>query len=167
MELLIKAFSNETIKVKNIKLYVAGECYENPKKYIKLIDYYSLKNKVILDFKFKRRDDIQKLFSATDMIAQTYHNASQSGVTPMAYHYQKPILVSNIEGLKEPIERDGSGIVVNKNPLEISRGIIKLLEKKIYNQYLDNIKLKTSGYDWDNFVKEWHHFISKNHLKSQ
>ena len=130
LDLLIKSFSTKILRNKNIKLYVAGECYENPKKYFKLVEKLKLRNKIILDFKFMNKKQIQNLFSGADIIAQTYTTGTQSGVTPIAYHYRKPILISNINGLKNPIVKDKTGEVVENDPQSIAHGIIRLLDKR-------------------------------------
>ena len=142
LDLLIKSFSTKILKNKNIKLYIAGECYENPKKYFKLVEKLKLKKRIILDFKFMDKKQIQNLFSGADIIAQTYTSGTQSGVTPIAYHYNKPILISNINGIKNPIVKDKTGEVVENDPQSIAKGIIRLLEKRKNIEYTNNIKKK-------------------------
>jgi glycosyltransferase involved in cell wall biosynthesis len=145
---------------------VAGECYEDPQKYIKLIDSLGLTDRIILDFNYKTKIEIQELFSASDIVAQTYHTATQSGVTPIAYHYQKPLLVSNIDGLRDPILKDQSGVVVEKNNLAIAEGIVSLLEKKQWEAYVEQIKKSSPQYRWSSFVTQWNAFVSETKIKS-
>ena len=73
---------------------MAGECYEDQNKYYKIVKSLNLEKRIIYRFlNLKNTADIQKIFSASDIVAQTYHKATQSGITPLAYHYQKPLLV--------------------------------------------------------------------------
>ena len=160
LELLIQAFDSPELKKKNIKLYVAGECYENESKYIHLIESLELQNQIVLDFNFKNNSQIQQLFSAASLVAQTYHTATQSGVTPLAYCYEKPLLVSDIEGLRTPIEKDQTGLVVKKKPEAIAAGIIKLLEKQEYNRFEKNIKKASEKYSWKSYSDQWDEFVS-------
>ena len=162
MELLIQAFDSPELKKKNIKLYVAGECYENESKYIHLIESLELQNQIVLDFNFKNNSQIQQLFSAASLVAQTYHTATQSGVTPLAYCYEKPLLVSDIEGLRTPIEKDQTGLVVKKKPEAIAAGIIKLLEKQEYNRFEKNIKKASEKYSWKSYSDQWDEFVSNS-----
>lgn len=166
LELLIEAFSQKPLFNKNVKLYVAGECYEDPQKYIQLIDSLGLTDRIILDFNYKTKTEIQELFSASDIVAQTYHTATQSGVTPIAYHYQKPLLVSNIDGLRDPILKDQSGVVVEKNNLAIAEGIVSLLEKKQWEAFVEQIKKSSPQYRWSSFVTQWNAFVSETKIKS-
>jgi len=159
LELLIQAFNEKILDDKNIKLYVAGECYENPEKYSQLVQSLGLSDRVQLDFNFKSNTQVQQLFSATNLVAQTYHSASQSGVTPMAYHYEKPLLVTDVAGLSDPVIKDQTGVVVQKNPSDIALGILKLIDKKTQKEYIKNIQKVLPHYRWDTFANKWEDFI--------
>ena len=161
LELLIKAFNEAPLIDKNIKLYIAGECYEDKKKYTEIIEKLNLGNRVILDFNFKNKTDIQLLFSACDIVAQTYHKATQSGVTPLAYYYQKPLLVSDIESLKATIITDHTGITVKKDSKSIAEGIYKILDKNNINNYSENMRKTSIKYNWSTFSEQWDSFVSE------
>ena len=161
LELLIKAFNEAPLIDKNIKLYIAGECYEDKKKYTEIIEKLNLGNRVILDFNFKNKTDIQLLFSACDIVAQTYHKATQSGVTPIAYYYQKPLLVSDIESLKATIITDHTGITVKKDSKSIAEGIYKILDKNNINNYSENMRKTSIKYNWSTFSEQWDSFVSE------
>ena len=161
LELLIKAFNEAPLIDKNIKLYIAGECYEDKKKYTEIIEKLNLGNRVILDFNFKNKTDIQLLFSACDIVAQTYHKATQSGVTPIAYYYQKPLLVSDIESLKATIITDHTGITVKRDSKSIAEGIYKILDKNNINNYSENMRKTSIKYNWSTFSEQWDSFVSE------
>tara|TARA_X000001036_G_C20594930_1_gene772466 strand:- start:121 stop:1257 length:1137 start_codon:yes stop_codon:yes gene_type:complete len=161
LELLIKAFNEAPLIDKNIKLYVAGECYEDKKKYTEIIETLNLGKRVILDFNFKNKTDIQLLFSACDIVAQTYHKATQSGVTPLAYYYQKPLIVSDIESLKATIITDRTGITVKKDSKSIAAGIYKILGKNNINNYSENMRKTSIKYNWYTFSEQWDRFVSE------
>jgi D-inositol-3-phosphate glycosyltransferase len=101
------------------------------------------------------------LFSASDLIAQTYHSASQSGVTPMAYHYEKPLLVTAVDGLSDPIINDNTGIVVHKNSKSIAEGILNLVDENKRKECIKNIQKVIPQYHWKTFVNKWEAFILK------
>ena len=164
LDLLIRAFNHPSIREKNIKLYVAGECYEKQNKYVNLIKKLKLKNKIILDFNFKSLNEIQLLFSASDLIAQTYQSSTQSGVTPIAYHYRKPSLVTDVEGLRSQISNDKSGEIVEREPEAVAKGIIKILDKSGTNFYKKNIEMVINKNNWGTFVNKWEEFISRKNI---
>ncbi len=161
LELLIRAFNEAPLIDKNIKLYVAGECYEDKKKYTQIVEKLNLDKRVILDFNFKNKTDIQLLFSACDIVAQTYHKATQSGVTPLAYYYQKPLLVSDIESLKTTIITDHTGLTVKKDSKSIASGIYKILDKKNLNNFSKNMRKTSIKYNWSTFSEQWDRFVSE------
>ena len=159
LELLIQAFANKIFNSENIILKVVGECYEDKKKYINLVTHLGLEKIVKFDFEFKTERDIQLVFSGCDLVAQTYHTASQSGVTPIAYFYNKPLVVSDIEGLNTPVKEDNTGVCVKKNPHDIAKGIKYLLSDKIVSNKIKNIKKALPRYSWKKWVKDWDEFI--------
>ena len=159
LELLIQAFADKKFNSENIILKVVGECYEDKKKYTNLVTSLGLEKIVEFDFEFKTEQDIQLVFSGCDLVAQTYHTASQSGVTPIAYFYNKPLVVSDIEGLNTPIKEDNSGVCVKKNPCDIAKGIKYLLNDKVANNKIQNIKKALPRYSWKKWVKDWDEFI--------
>ena len=161
LELLIKSFSEEVFNNRNTVLKIVGECYENKNKYTDLVAQLGLENKVVFDFEYKSLSAIQIHFSACDLVAQTYHTATQSGVTPLAYFYNKPLLVSDIEGLSAPIKKDQTGVCVQKTPKAIAEGICELLDQKKYQKAKDNLKKSLPNYQWKVWVEQWSNFIEK------
>ena len=159
LELIIKAFNETPLNNNNIVLYIAGECYENPKKYIDLVSHLGISDRIIFDLTFKNSKEIALIFSASDIVVQTYHTATQSGVTPLAYFYQKPILVSNIKGLRAPIENDKTGEWTSKEPKEIALNIKNMLEDNNYMRYQKNLIKVKNDYLWSSFAKKWDTFI--------
>ena len=159
LELLIKAFNETPLKKNNIVLYIVGECYENPKKYTDLVNHLGISDRIIFDLTFKNFKEIALIFSASDIVAQTYHTATQSGVTPFAYFYQKPILVSNIKGLRTLIENDKTGEWTSKEPMEIAVNIKNMLEDNNYMRYQKNLVKVKNDYLWSSFAKKWDTFI--------
>lgn len=159
LELLIQSFTDKALDSHNTVLKIVGECYENQKKYTDLVSQLGLEDTVSFDFEYKSLSDIQTLFSACDLVAQTYHTATQSGVTPLAYFYSKPLVVSDIEGLNGPIKKDKTGVCVQKTPKAIAEGIIELLDHNKYQKAKDNLKKSLPNYQWKVWVEQWSDFI--------
>ena len=159
LELLIQSFTDKALDSHNTVLKIVGECYENQKKYTDLVSQLGLEDTVSFDFEYKSLSDIQTLFSACDLVAQTYHTATQSGVTPLAYFYNKPLVVSDIESLNGPIKKDKTGVCVQKTPKAIAEGIIKLLDHNKYQKAKDNLKKSLPNYQWKVWVEQWSDFI--------
>lgn len=159
LDLLLKAFGETPLKNSPTLLAVVGECYEDEKKYIHLIKALDIKDKVLVHFNYADQKMTQQAFSAAHVVAQTYHTATQSGVTPLAYHYEKPILVTDIPGLRDPILADRTGMISEKEPVAIAHHITKLMEKQNLKSCKSKCKEAKQNYSWDTFSQKLLKFI--------
>jgi glycosyltransferase involved in cell wall biosynthesis len=91
---------------------------------------------------------------ASDLVIQPYIKASQSGITPVSYFYETPLVVSNINGLKEIIKRDYTGEVFNKTSENLSKAIINSIKSGNQEIYKSNIRKSKTKYTWSRFVQE-------------
>jgi len=164
LDLLLKAFAEPALKNTTIKLAVVGESYENFSKYKLLIHKLGLEDSVLLDLNFADSNKTQQVFSACNLVAQTYHTATQSGVTPLAYHFEKPILASDIPGLREPILKDQTGILIQKTPAAIAEGVLKLLYNQEFKVAQLNLKLQQENYRWTAFAKNLLDFMESSKM---
>jgi glycosyltransferase involved in cell wall biosynthesis len=115
--------TDERLRKLNVKLLVAGEFYENKKKYIDLIDSNNLSARVTLFDHYIPTEEVKYYFASADLVTQPYRSASQSGITQLAYHFERPVLVTNVGGLAEVIEEDNSGYVTSTDPADIASRI--------------------------------------------
>jgi len=154
LDLLIKAFGEAPLKNSPVMLAIVGECYEDENKYTQLIKTFGLEDKVLLHFIYADQKLTQNAFSAANVVAQTYYTATQSGVTPLAYHYEKPLLVTDIPGLSDPILKDKTGLVTQKVPHAIAKKLISLLEEENLKKWKGAIKEAKQSYTWDKFGQQ-------------
>jgi len=128
LDLLLEAMNNTSIREANIKLLIAGEFYDNKEEYELIIAKYNLANSLYLRTQFIDNSEVKYYLSASDFVIQPYKHATQSGVTPLAYHFQKPMLVTNVGGLANLVPHMEVGIVTEPNVDSIAAGIMKLYE---------------------------------------
>ena len=152
LDLLINSF--KYLKNENIKLIIAGEFYDPIDKYLNQINKLGLKEKVIIENNFLESSKIRDYVCASDLIVQPYTRASQSGITPVAYFYDTPLVVSNINGLKEIIQRDKSGEVFNNTAKDLSIAILNSIKNDKQELYISNIRKAKIKYTWSRFIKE-------------
>jgi len=148
LDLLIDAMNDPAIKVAGIKLIIAGEFYEAPEPYLAQIESLKLTDTVSVYNKYIGEKEVKLYASAADFIIQPYKNATQSGVTPMAYHFLKPMLVTNVGGLADTVPHDKVGLVVEPNVKAIAKGIIQLYEKGV-DHFLPNLITEKKKYSWE------------------
>lgn len=152
LDLLLAAMSNKDIQSNGIKLIIAGEFYEDAAAYHALIEKYQIQDNVILKTQYIPKEEVKYYFCAADMVAQPYHTATQSGVTQIAYHFERPMLVTNVGGLAEIVPDKKVGYVVNKNPLEIANAILDFYVHEREQEYTLNAAMEKKKYTWATMV---------------
>jgi glycosyltransferase involved in cell wall biosynthesis len=108
---------------KKIKLLVAGEFYEKKEPYLELISRTNLQDRVILHAGFIDDTEVKYFICAGDCIIQPYRSATQSGVTPVAYHFEVPMIVTNVGGLPQMVPDGIAGIVCEANPNSLAGAV--------------------------------------------
>ena len=155
LDLLLEALADERLENLGVKLIVAGEYYEDSKYYDEIIERLRLKNRIELHTKFISDDEVKWYFSACDLVTQTYHTATQSGVTKIALHFDKPSLVTNVGGLGEIILHDKSGYVVEPNAKVIADSIVDFYENKREENFVQETVVQKKKYGWDVMVEKY------------
>jgi len=154
LDLLLEAFSANEIREKNIKLIIAGEYYSNQAKYKKIIEKYNLAQDIIQVEQFIPDSEVYLYFNACDLVVQPYKSATQSGVTQIAYHFNKPMIVTDVGGLKEMCPDSKVGYVVSPHADEIKKAILKFFNETNINEMIENINQIKEQYSWSIFTKK-------------
>jgi glycosyltransferase involved in cell wall biosynthesis len=136
-----------TVNSQQIKLLVAGEFYEDRQPYDDLITKLGIKEQLLLRTDFINDSEVRFYLSAADFVIQPYRNATQSGVTPLAYHFEKPMLVTNVGGLPSLVPNGEAGVIAEPNAAAIAEKIQELytLGEAHFLPHLRNEKKK---YSW-------------------
>ena len=151
LDLLLEAFAKSAAR-HEYTLLIAGEFYDDPSQYTEIIQRYQLENAVIIHNRFIPDGDVKNYFSISDLIAQTYRTATQSGISQMAFHFEKPMLVTNVGGLGEIIHDGISGLVASPDPDSIADKLdffCRLPDKSIFT---NEIQKEKNRYSWSAFT---------------
>lgn len=152
LDLLISAFADERLRKFRVKLLVAGEYYSSPEPYLKLIQENNLEEWIEMRTEFIPDDQVNLYFSASDMVVQPYKSATQSGVTQIGYHFNKPMLVTNVGGLSEIIPDGKIGYVVEPDSLEIANALVNFYENHRIDEFEANIVEEKKKFSWPNMA---------------
>lgn len=152
LDLLLEAMSDEQIKKSGIKLLVSGEFYEDQKPYKDQIEKLGIQDQLILRTDFIPDSEVKYYLCAADAVIQPYRNATQSGVTPLAYHFEKPMVVTNVGGLPALVPDEKVGLVVEPDPQAIANGILKFYQLG-ENYFIPHLRNEKQKYSWANLVK--------------
>jgi D-inositol-3-phosphate glycosyltransferase len=153
LDLLLKAFADGRLVNSNFKLIVAGEFYCDPKPYYDLIKEHQLENKVILSSDFIPDSEVLDYFCAADLVVQPYKSATQSGVTQIAYHFNKPMIITDVGGLAEFVPDGKVGYVVKPEPEKIADAILKFFNEKKEQEFSANAAKEKEKYSWTRMIE--------------
>src|SRR4026209_2279071 len=130
---------------------IAGQFYEDKRQYLDLIDKLKIKDQLILKTDFIPDSEVRNYLCAADAVVQPYRNATQSGVTPLAYHFERPMIVTNVGGLPSLVPHKKSGLVCEPNPKAIADAILEFYQLG-ENYFIPHLREEKKKYSWKNLV---------------
>ena len=154
LDLLMKAYKK--VKNEHLLLVVAGEFYNNGEQYKELERELDLEGMIAWHTDFIPDDKVRYYFSAADLIVQPYKTATQSGVTQIAYHFERPMLVTNVGGLAEIVPSGKVGYVCEVSEESVAKAIGHFISQDPQlreAQFKENIQNEKQKYAWSNMTK--------------
>lgn len=153
LDLLVEAMSDPRLKASGAKVIVAGEFYSNEEKYLDLIKKHRVSDDIILKTEFIPDDQVAHFFNACDVVVQPYKDATQSGVTQIAYHFEKPMIVTNVGGLAEIVPHGKSGFVCEPNAKSLAETLVNVLQPGVVSQLTEGTKEEKKRFTWETMVE--------------
>ena len=153
LDLLINAFADERLRKFPVKLLVAGEYYSSSGPYLALIKEKKLENWIELRTDFIPDDEVNLFFSAADMVVQPYKSATQSGVTQIGYHFNRPMLVTDVGGLPEMISNGKIGYVVEPESQKIADALVDFFANDRFAEFEANMAEEKKKFSWSNLIQ--------------
>ena len=152
LDILLKAFG--LLPGEDYQLIIAGEPYGSFEKYQKLIDELPGKERIRMELKYLRDSEVSKYFSAADIAVLPYRSATQSGISSVAYHFETPMIVTEVGGLKETIGDAGTGLVSPEiSPEAICKEILRFFSNPAINSHcIENIRKEKERLSWNRFA---------------
>ena len=161
LDLLLDAYANFCEGNKKVKLLIAGEFYDKQDKYLDQINRLGIKDSIILHDHFIPNDQVKYYFSACDLVAQTYHRATQSGIMQIAIQFEKPLLVTDVGGLSEIIEDQKHGYITEVNSEAITEALKDFFsDEKKRETFANNLSSLKEAYSWPSFYKQIQSFYA-------
>jgi glycosyltransferase involved in cell wall biosynthesis len=154
LDILIKSLSS--LKMLDIKLLIAGESYISTNNIKNLINKNNLSEMIIWDKKYILNSDVNLYFSACDVVVLPYKKISQSGIIPMAYHFDKLVICSDIPSLKEHVVEKETGYLFEKNNSnDLSNVIADIYDNHNFNISENYISEYKSRYSFNNYLNDF------------
>ena len=160
LDVLLDAFGLIKDQLPTVQLIIAGEFYEDEEKYRAQIAANGLKERVLLRNEFIPDGDLRKYFGAADLIVQPYKTATQSGVTQVAFHFEKPMLVTNVGGLGEIVHDHKMGYACEPTAEAIAADIVDYFQNKRQEAYTAYLQKEKTKYAWSNMARAFYQIIN-------
>ncbi len=149
LDWLLQAFADARFRSYPIRLLIAGEYYTDAAPYVAQIKSFGLGNDIIQRNDFIPNDQVCDYFCASDIVVQPYKDATQSGVTQIAYHFDKPMLVTRVGGLPEMIPHGKVGYVVAPQPQAIADALVDFYDNQREKEFVPQVKEEKKKYSWE------------------
>ena len=153
LDLLLEAFGDPRFETSGLKLIVAGEFYGDPAPYLAIIHKHGMADRIVLKTDFIPDSQVRYYFSAADLVVQPYKSATQSGVTQIAYHFNKPMIITNVGGLAEFVPDGRVGFVVPPEPPAIAGAILKYFRDGLMEEFSKQAAIEKTKYSWNAMIR--------------
>ncbi len=158
LDILLEAFGGLD---ESYQLIIAGEPYGSFEPYQKIIDSIPGKDRIHIFPKYIKDSEVKAYFSAADLTVLPYRSATQSGISSISYHFEVPMIVTDVGGLKSTIGESGTGIVAEKpEPSCIREEIEKYFaDPMIKESCIDRIRIEKRRLSWSAFSDSLKQFV--------
>lgn len=159
LDLLIEAFK---LVDPSLELIIAGEVYGSFDKYQELIRSTKLENRIHLFNQYISDSEVSDFFSAADVCVLPYKSATQSGITAISYHFNLPVIATDVGGLKETIKHGETGMIVPEIGVEsIAKSINDYFQNDSKRAFFDAIQTFKEENSWKTFAHKMLGFIEE------
>ncbi|GLQ34982.1 glycosyl transferase [Amylibacter marinus] len=139
---------------KDISLTIAGEFWDGLEETKSLIQQLGLASQVTLDAGYVSDKDASNYFARTDAVVLPYTSVTGSGVVPLAYHFAKPVIASDLAGLRDVVHPGQTGWLFPMGQVDALAEILAGLEMNTLKARAEGAKTLAKALTWEKFVQE-------------
>ena len=152
LDILLEAFGRLD---DSYQLIIAGEPYGSFDKYQAIIDSSPAKDRIRLFTDYIKDSEVKYYFSSADLAVLPYRSATQSGISAIAYHFEVPMVVTDVGGLKQSIGDCGTGLVARRPDAD---SIVKEItyyfsDPNLKTLCVNSIRAEKERLSWKTFAK--------------
>ncbi len=151
LDLLLEAMADKRLAVAAIHLIIAGEYYGDKDFYESIIAKYGIADRVHPFTEFIPNDEVRRYFSAADCVVLPYRSATQSGITQVAYHFQRGMVATNVGGLPEAVKDGETGFICEPTPESIADALLEFFTPGGLPHLADSLAAQRQHYSWKHF----------------
>ncbi len=138
----------------DVHLLVAGEFYDDERKYRSLIQELGIESRVTVDPDYLPNERVKVYFGAADAVVLPYLSATQSGIAQIAYNFGKPVIATNVGGLGEVVHDGTTGLLVPPDDVPaLADAIVRFYRERKEASFSAAVNREKEKFSWGNFVR--------------
>ncbi|MCB0761679.1 MAG: glycosyltransferase [Flavobacteriales bacterium] len=150
LDVLLQAFAKLD---STYQLVIAGESYSAFDEYQKQIDENPNRERIHLFRRYISDDEVPAFFCASHVCVLPYKSATQSGIASISFHFDLPMIVTNVGGLSEAIHHNENGLLVDRPDAGlISEAVGAYFKSDAEQRFRQNIRLYKREHSWEQFA---------------
>ena len=136
------------------KLYIVGDFDGNKNEYLELIDRKGIGDLVTVIDGYVPDKEVEKYFSASNLVVLPYESATQSGIVQIAYGFRKPVIVTNVGGLPEVVDNGVTGDIIEPfDDNALAGAIYRYFAEGRQEAYTQGIIEREYRFSWDRMTE--------------
>ena len=160
LHVLLESMPSVVESMPDIRLIVAGESYEDEEIYRALVEEKNMANHVDLHIDYIPVEKVKLYFSAANIVVQPYISATQSGVAQIAYHFNTPLIVTDVGGLSEFVPHEVAGLIVPPNDTEaLAKSIVRYFAESLEEMLTIGVREEKKKYSWERLGEAIEQFL--------
>lgn len=153
LKYLIEALA-EVRKTLPAKLLVVGEFWEDERPYRDQVKQLGLGDAVIFVNSYVPNDKMAMYFSAADVVALPYLEATQSGIAQLAIGFERPMIGSAVGGMADVIHEGENGLLVPPGDSHaLAQATLKFFDEGLAKPFEENLRTRKDMASWKPMVQ--------------
>ena len=160
---LLNAMPGIVKELPDCKLLVLGSFGDDKQSYLDLIEENGVSDSILLKDTYTPDNEVEKYFTASDIVILPYEDATQSGIVQISYGFEKPVLVTNVGGLPDVVTDGKTGSVVEpSNPEATTEKVLDFYQNKRMDEFHESIKAEAYRFEWSQMVQSIKTLLENN-----
>ena len=148
LHVLLEAMPRVLERLPEARLVVAGEFYEDEAAVRR--QAAPLGHAVRFDAEYIPSESVAAYFSAADVVVQPYVSATQSGVAQIAFHFERPVITTDVGGLAETVLDGEAGLVVPpEHPAALADAVVRFFGDEMAGRLAAGVRREREAASWD------------------
>jgi glycosyltransferase involved in cell wall biosynthesis len=153
LDILLEALTQMPADL-NYHLSIVGECWGDINQYKKQAQEFGLSENVEFVDRYVSDQEAAEYFHRADAVVLPYRSMTGTGVIPLAYHYKKPVIATNLPAFHEVIEQAKTGVIANGVSVSsVAESLIEFASKYKAEDMEKHIVAYRKLFSWHTFIE--------------